>query len=341
MLMLGDSTTTGVGAGTADAYSNQTNARKFSLPVQIAEYLSSNGIRSAADNFFGQQLINIGGSVTPGAYSLYDPRVTFTGAPALFNTGGIGVYAYDCQSTDTIAFNPGSTVTWDTVEVYMLDNPGVPNITVTATGLAGTITSTSTGLTRKVTFTATRSTNMSVTLSFAAGGHNYIFGIICYDSQNTPLSIISGGTRGADTGYITNSGTWSVPLQIAALAPDIISFEYGINDQAVPVNKATFKSNINQVITAGIAANSACKFIFIGNNQTSTGTSSGPYEQYYSALKELAETNSAPFIDTNSAFGGTLVSAQSYGYMFSDSIHPSRAGYGRLAKIIGDLIASA
>lgn len=311
LLCIGDSTTLGLSVTRANAY-----------PRQLAALLPG-----------GSEL----SWLSDGNAANQDPRMVIGAGWAANSSKGVGGFLYaNTTTTNALVFTPQSA--FDTVEIFKL---GSNQVTVTV-GAAAPVTTTggSGSILSKFTISlASLSLAPGVyPISIVRSGSTVIFGLNAYTSASG-VAVWNAGTSGWLATDFVGANTFDTASSItsARINPHLTLINIGINDfnKASPTAEATYKAQMQELISAVIAAGSDCLLIIpheLGS------ANAGNRAAFAGFINDLVATNSLqPAIDLSVALG-TYADANAAGYML-DTIHPSASGYTEIANYIHSWIA--
>lgn len=339
ILMVGDSTTAGHWGGTT-ANGATNNARAGSVPFQLQDqFVSKAGLPFAGKNMFGCGSAGAAASQsTLQGYNgeLYVGTGWATAPTATFSAGG-QMLTRATNTADAIGY---LDTTLDTVEVYVPHNTTLDSAAwVKIGGVAvGTINQTGSPRVTREVFTGASGTSIGIDQGGAATGSVYIIGFNAYNSANKGVQCINvgwGGSTSAD--WASQSGTaGNGPIDALPQFPaSLKTICLGINDWQNGISVTDYKANLTAIYNT--LKNATCDVMFIGPNRTSTTiTPQATQESYVQAMREVAATVGAKFVDIAGISGfADYATANAAGYM-GDVRHPNRAGYGVIAAWLYD-----
>lgn len=142
--------------------------------------------------------------------------------------------------------------------------------------------------------------------------------------------------------HLTGRGSWTsanlladIQNRILQYSPDLLMVIAGANDIYQGVPQATYKYNMEQIITRSRAVNPKAEIVLITSPQ-SADYSAAVHKQYNAQLQELALAYDCYYVDLLQMFENTTVSKWRF-----DNIHLTRYGNGVLAKTILNMIMPA
>ena len=333
LVCLGDSTTAGHGAY---AIGMGDNNKAGSWPSQLASQLTARGLRASRRSTRGNQ--------NAADITAFDPRVSFPEGPTGWtvssgvNNATVGGFFIGTTGTGRFRFDPGGIV--DTFEVYYALTLSVSALSLAVDGGA-TLTTVSTdrgaGVNRigKATLSVPRGVHL-LDLAKPAEFANiaWICGLSAHDSTQSEISVLNAGWSGATSADLANTVVaWNTVNALAQHAPDLVVICIGINDfnSASPPSEATFKANVQALVTASVAAGAD---VMLAVPNPIGGGYAANHAAFAGYVGDVAAANGlkAP-IDFRSVLGSTHTVAHAAGYM-RDDLHPNAAGYARMAEAV-------
>jgi lysophospholipase L1-like esterase len=285
-----------------------------------------------------------GNTITTTAnFTLYDPRTTFAGSgwtlPAITTAGGTAFY--NASTTDLFNFTPtdtaGGALSFDRIDVTYLKQSTYANFTVAVDGGAAAYTSTQAGSGAMDTVTVsvaagTHTVNIQKTAGDIAKGF-YLIGIKCYSSTLKQVHVLNFGAGGYTSANAASTAVYFSTLPaIQHFAPHLSIINIGLNDMAGAVSVATYKANIQAIITACAATGSVVLRTPNPAQVGFSGTAAGVEVAYNSALYDLASENNLVIIDNwQRQIDWTAMVANG---MIVDPVHPNKLGYQDVANAI-------
>jgi lysophospholipase L1-like esterase len=331
LLLLGDSTTAGGGAGTGGI--GLLGAFGTNWPRSLVS-LFNLAFTSASDgSFYGDQ--NVGNQSI--AYNTYDARVgmgaNWTNIATTLSLAG-DMFKFSVGAVNNLSFTPAGVV--DTVIVRYAVNAGLGSFTTNVDGGASLGTSV-TGGTQAIT---------SVTYSVARAAHTinivpdnlagiFILGITAYDSTVPAIDVMQVAWWGSVTAnYVTTGSAWSPMLALASLAPDLTVICLTVNDSNNGVALATYQANMQTIITAAKLTGDV--LLVTGPPSNTAAATNGTLDQFVAVEKTLALTNNIGLIDLKTRWVSMANTNPVMPYF--DNVHPGQVGYRDMAEAVFSVI---
>jgi lysophospholipase L1-like esterase len=313
----GDSTTAGFSAsptvGSAmfaqsyPAVAGPLLATALSVPVGISANI---GTKNLAASAFG------------------DGRITTTFTHL---NGGAGAF-YRALAAAAWTFDPG--VSWDTADIYYVRTSTIGfNYQISGGGPITPPSITGTTVPHKITISKAAGAD-TLTINWAAGDVR-LAGVHCYTAATKEVSVFNAGVSGQQASGLTSTGALGGLDWLAFWAPHLAIIDWGINDFFVAKAVSTYKSEMQQIITALRNAGSDV----VVKTPVWTNTISTPVQaDYIAAARELATENRLPLIDISAAWV-SYAAADANGW-YSDGAHPNATGYGDVATRVAAAVAA-
>ncbi len=318
ILCVGDSTTFG-------RYSNGSTTGEFkagSYPTLLTEMLNNAGFNAHANSFFGY-----GNGTTTNIAN--DARINVTGTLTQTPAITIGGGAIVASSGEGLDFTPTENV--DTFKIYMASytQNRVYSHEIDSEG-ASTV-DTQGAETAAIAPTVTTTTSLgahTLHLDYSSGSDIAILGIEAYDSSKKWIHVMNAGIGGAEASD-WNDSTYGMSPQNSwtAYAPDVIFLSLGINDWNGGTSVATYKTNMQALITQMLSDGIDVVLI---SPATFNFPDHTDQVDYVEAMRELADSNDLTFIDNHTRFG---TNAQSLAANLYDGVdaHPLKKGHAHFA----------
>jgi hypothetical protein len=337
LMLMGDSTRAGVGAGSSGT-SNSVGARAKSSAAALAARFNAMGIPASDKSFFGDQ----GMGTLPTAYGSYDSRVVLnTGwsAPAGGATSTLAGQMFLCTSggAGNLSFTvPGQC---DNAIVYYARNGSNGSFTWNINGGAslGTVTTNGGPAIASVTAAFTRGANV-INIVPDNNGNFYIIGILAWDSTVPAIDIIQAGWAGAlITSFNIATSPWHPVGAYNLISPHCTAIQLSINDANAGTPVPSFTASEQAIVTRAAALGSDV-IIESGIPSNHANSTNGTLAGIITASRSIAAANNSPFLDIGARYGG-YAKANAMGFMY-DSLHPNALGYQDVALAEARMLAS-
>lgn len=318
ILFIGDSETIGINSAGVSNWPNFSDI--------LATYLNNAGIPANKNGWIGDS----SGTGNTGSRDSVDSRLSIGAWNANIAVPTAGGASFATASSATLTYTPGNAV--DTFNVFYPQYGGGGIMSIQATG--GTLVNLNESLTGQLStgtaIAGSLSSSNVLTVSYVSGSTTFLFGAEAYNSAIKSVNIMNGGwwgTKVADWASIVQF--YSSQNMIAYLAPSLLVITAGANDWSAGTSIASFKANLQSIITAAVAAGSDVILMPDAPNST---VSLPTQQTYVNALYDLATTNSLLVVDTFKRWVSYTVS-NPLGY-YSDTIHPTTKGYQDWAETL-------
>lgn len=314
MLRIGDSTTVGVGSGTATTW---TSAAQRNCSSQFAALTSG---EVSADGFMG----DAGAGSSPG-YSVYNPGVTL-GNGWTNNTATLGgtLFKFSVGGTGTLrmALPTGASK----VRIYPVGGGGTATIQ-TNTGVIGALAiGSGTSVVGQTFDVPAGSTYVEVS---APSTTLYIAGIHAF-SDLTKAILVNAGINGSlIASHIASAAQYDSLNVIKSIAPKLAVINLTINDANAPTAKATYQSSLATLVEAAMLSGSVA--LELGAVSNVAASTNGSLYDIRAAVMDIAEAYNLTVMSVPASIGGGFSAANAAGNMF-DTWHPTYAGYGLEAQ---------
>ena len=327
LLVVGDSTTMGAGAGTGGA-TNLNASFLRSFPTRMASVLNTTFVATNYNAIWGNQ-------GCPITYATYDPRAVFGVGWGMSGGGTLGntfISFTNGGGIATFAFTPA--LSFDRIDVWYYAAPGQGTFTTDVDGgasLGTTNTAIGTGF-LKTTFTVAAGTH-TININAQNTGGLFISGIIPYLSTTSAVDVIPAGWFGALAGTINGSGSFGPLTALRALAPDCTVINLTINDSNAATNIDVYRNNMKSIINA--AQESGDVVLMVGAPSDSVRATNGTLGLYVNVVYELAASESCAVVDMKRRWGSYDDIQPTFPYY--DTLHPGNLAYADQ----GQAVASA
>jgi lysophospholipase L1-like esterase len=327
LLLLGDSTTAGTGSGSGGT-SNTVGAYAHSFPRALAPLLARS-VTVNDNSFIGDQSMSV--VVTP--YNSYDPRVTI-GTGWTYTPGTIGgfMFKFNPGANTLLSFAPAAA--FDTMVIWYSKSSTGGSFTVNVDGGAtiSTInTNAGTSSLSSSTLTVAKATH-TININASNNTTFFILGIITYDSAVPAVDLIQGGAHGSSVAGLVSAGgsPWSPVPALSTFAPDLTVMDLTINDSENGTALDTYRTGLQQLITAAQATGDV--ILMVGPPSNTTIATNGTLDQYIAVMRSLALANNCGMLDLKTRWVSYAVTNPVLPY--SDSKHPGRLGYQDIAAAV-------
>lgn len=330
MLISGDSTNVGRGAGSGDV--NLENGARAKRPAAVmASILTSLGVPARADAITGPQGI---APSTVAHYTEYNPDVTFGatwGAAAGEAIGG-AMFSQASPNTGALVFTPRRAA--DRFDILYPRGGSFGSITVSDAGgtlTGGSISQKGTNAMILASTSRASADTTPVNVARASGGTVYINGIVPWNSALPEFCIIDASKVGAHaSGYLDTSQFWSPRHSLAPIAANLHYIELGLNEAANGDTLSAYLTNLESWVDL-CQAQAGPQSAILGISAPGGGRYAFSAE-WRRGISDLARDKDILLLDHYSRF----VSQSADTSLYSDLVHLKPAG----AAMKGALLAS-
>lgn len=317
-------------------------------PVDIVVVGDSVAVGEAATTSAGRYVEILAGQLadrfTTSPAAIYYPALstatfslspwTITGA-SLNTVYGLGRYANALGAGDTMTIGfTGSAfkIFWTRQATggtfaYAVDAGAATNVDTSGAEASGQAT-TVTGLSDSAhTITITR-----------ISGTSLVEGFIGFrGTASSGVRMWPGGHSGYEMGdFVDGSNPRWIDV-ITAIQPSLVIISLGINDSAAPVDPATYKANLVELVSDIRGACTLRPSILVLSQYKVDGVDT--WEEYQAAQQEaVIEDGDLAILDLTGVFGVDETEAEDYGLLDADLVHPSDAGHRLIADLLADTI---
>lgn len=332
LLCLGDSTTYGYVAPP----NNVPTPAIESYPSDLATMLRS---------YFAPAYVGLGIPKQQSGTSV-DGRWSYGTGWAAAPGDGIGWAGQEvvkaAASSGNLVYTPGpSAGPCDIFDVYYVANGATPPFTIQATG--GSVVTVTPGAQNgifKATCTAGSAvdTNAVTIVTTAAAGSRRIVGVESYHSATRRIRVGNVGVGGSSSvGWASTSNAYKSLACIAAYAPDLTIIDLGLNDMPAPnTSPSTFVANLTAIIDACRLSGDVILMVPPPPQIGGSSNLTDGYAALIPTYAPLATSKATGLIDIASRWG-SYAALNPLGY-YSDTLHPSRIGYGDMAQAVMSLV---
>lgn len=330
--IIGDSTTAGQGAGSPGIYDG---ARLLAPPYVLSSSLSAAGIPSISETMTADGATI--GLVPDADMDVYEPRVNLDTASwgrtnGVATLGGKTFNSPTGAGTASLTWNPVAPI--DTIKVYYVQNTNFGTFSITdGSGTLGTQSCNGTAAIGIKTVTRALSGD-PFSIQRTTGNALHILGWECYNSAEKEVSVLALGQAGVDTsGLIVATGAWSALNCYDEYNCDLHFLNIGINDIRNSITSATYKTNLQTIVTAMKAVGDV--ILVWPQPDLSTLGDQANRQNYRAAMYEIATTNDLPLIDLETYFTSIGGGAS----LYNDTVHLTAEGYAVVADLYKHALA--
>jgi len=321
-----------------DSWTEGTRGSDTSF-VRYVDHLAS-GIRRA-----GQPAGIPGGMYIP-SYATYATKLpanwVFAGSTVQKQVSGMGYYNVEMANAATASLTftgTGFKIHWDRL------TDGATAVGVTIDGVSvGTIDSSGAAhYGMSTSFTGLNPGKHAIVLTVTTGAVFSFQGAYVFNGDETAgIKFYTSGRGGIKSDAVTQTGFVG---NLQATGPDLILFEYGINDYRNAIPVATFKANlasaIDTVRSRGVDATASIAIVSCPEAVTGGIPAVAPWSDYKAAMAALANEKNVLLIDLTPVFGAGVLT-ETTGLADVDHVHPNDAGHLAVAnKILAEIIPAS
>lgn len=334
LVCVGDSLTAGCNS---TANEMGSNARSGGFPLAMASAFH------AAPAHADAWLADSNAANNGATLAQYDSRITL-GSGWQSDTGDTptagGYYAEQGSATSSsLAFTPAGTL--DTLTVWYAKYSGSPQYTVNVDGGSslGTLAANAAAAIGTATFSVSAGTHtINVVSNGTAAGK--IFGVESWNSASPAIQVIAAGANGWTAGdwVQNNSQPWDPQPFLTFLAPDLTLICLGKNEQDQNISQTTFQTNLTSVVQTCLSAGSPVVILsppLANPANLASGMSEAAQLAYETNMASVASSLGCSFLSlTGRPNWGSYSAANSAGFMSTDGVHCTSAGYADIAKAL-------
>lgn len=332
ILLVGDSTTMGVGAP----------AKVGSYPWQLTSLLASYLAPTAYTLGIPQQAGSNDQRWNVGA----NPRWSFLLDSLAVGFGGLSYYRSSSSSgSGPLTYTPGMMA--DTFVIfYAIFSGGPTAIPVSIGGVAQSPINAQSGVSGTIgraVFNVPRSSNHAVVFGTPTGGDlkGTIFAVESYDSTAPGIEVMNAGVGSATSAGWTATNIaagQNGAAMIRAIAPDLTLFMLGINDDRSGLGVNYTQTNLATLASSAKASGDAIFMTAVPahTNQPGAGTQSARA----GAVRSLADSEGIPLIDIM-ARQISYIENSTAGFAADPIGHLNQSGYGDIARAVFDALREA
>lgn len=318
ILMIGDSTFRGWGAGDVNYY---TNSRINSLPVKIAEGFTANGNQTSSESRIGSGKWNNATELEAA-----DPAIDVGGWSFFNGTGNsIGGYVFQYNTPPMFIDFVG-----DTAFLLACDFSGNGVIRFRVDGGAWEEHDLNTAATTlnhvPITLVSGGAHTIEIDKTAASNSNVFYSGVLAYTAADAGVivPIAANGYQSID--YTTTGFPWLTYDAMDSFTFDVVIFNTGINDILQSVAQVDFESRYTTFINKIKSINPSVQLYFVIPNDIQVGLGYVP-----ASVTNLASTLGATVIDSTQASNFSDYTTANNAGLMDDIWHPNAAGYQVLA----------
>lgn len=348
IVVLGDSTEEGTGAGTL--YTDRAKAWPDRVAALLRAWYPTTG--ETADQAPNYTAINTAGAVATG----WTKGGTWAGSTQY---GPNALPARSSSAGNTLTYTLPATTTG--FEVFSLGGTSATGYTVTVDGGSASATQGSPGTggtrdgVRSALFTVTPGSTHTVVIT-TVGNNNYIHGLCVYAGNETKgIRVFNAGKHGSRANLFANGGSYNwMPAapapttlggnqSVAALDPDLLIIGWGINDYTAAFTAADHRAALENIV-AGVRAALPTKQIpvlILGKWRPNVASgSTSTWADHQAARTAMAAADPLVIYVDLGQFMPDIGSTQATTLgLYADTQHAVAAGYQMAADAIVELIA--
>ena len=271
-----------------------------------------------------------GRGYVPAWYALANPAAAgfaSAGSVTQSTTYGLGRRSATLAATGTLTI----TQECSSFDVVYAAQTGGGTFSVTVDGGAPTNIDTTGGGNlggRTQRFTPSQRGSHTIVIAQVSGSP-IVEGVMFYDGDETKgIRLWDGAHYGYTSGSFASNGTWSEGM--LAFTADLAVVALGVNDFGTNVDPATYKTNVQTVITSIRAKSAGVPILLVGMYER-VGSFTYTWQQYLDKLAEIAvsDSNTVVIDMTRRLPKGTTTDA--LGLVGADGVHPTDKGHLTIA----------
>lgn len=330
VLMYGDSTTGGFGAGMTTGLNNNDDAYRSNCGSQLAVAINSKIQKATRDSIFGTSNVVVSGSGV--TYPQFDPRITigagWTAADGASLFGG-GFFQATTTTAGTLDFQPEFPFN-NFIAFYPKAPSGTTNLVVqvdsSAAGYAAISNNGANGVgSTSYTIPGALAVHKLSFTSPNAGVNAWITGAICWDSANPGIVVCVAGVAGGTAANLAAIGGFNSLSMLSLVAPDLTIVNCTINDQNGQPDAATYVANMALIMDTALVTGNV--IMLVNSPNTNAGFSNGYLKTVTPLLKAVCDARNVRMIDLRDHLGYTWAEANAKGYMDSTTgVHTNAVG---------------
>lgn len=326
ILVIGDSTVPGSGAGGPDYVAN---ARQYNFLVKLAAKFVAAGVPARADAVIGRG--------NRAEYATFDPRFTISSANWTNNSGASTPIGRTWSSNvDGEVWS--YTFTGDRVELGYVRGPTQGSFNYKIDAGSDTLVSAN-GAAALIRLVIDPGSLGAHTLTVTKSGTSRInlASVRPWDTTTSQVEIIqAGGSGWLAANFVVNTNPYDALGQISSEAADLVVIDLTINDWNAATDPATYQAQLGLIIDTAKAAG--------GDVLVCTGVPSDPTVnsslavqlQYVEYARAVARAKECNFVNVHFRWGGNFTTKNALGW-YADDKHPygiGETGYDDYAQAV-------
>ena len=325
IVALGDSITRGFGSAAA-------GWTQTSFPVELAQFLTQDGVPAQSDNFLGD-----GGFYVSGT----DLRIALIGGAAwdgnIVDAGGPALQTVNQGDGFDFTLNwPGN---YDRVTISYIDSgSGAATVAVDGAPVA-TLAAGNSGNTLTQTVNLPPGLHSKLSLRQSGDAATFVQGASFWSTTHPAIQVQNAGIGGwsavaanmsvCNGNLVAGSGCgFGQTAGVAALAPNLVIIDLGVNDMLQNIPASTTVASIDAMVTTLQSA--GVDVMLMVPQPTNAPACIAGMPTLRSALRALADRRNLPLVDLWKTYR-SFAELSAAGLMGSDSIHPDSTLYADIA----------
>lgn len=320
VLFQGDSTIAGIGSDNSPSGAETTTSILNSVPGQVRSLIAAKTFIDPGEGLImptdSRWVLAGGATVNSGTAS--GPLMRHINLPNASATATIQLAGTDFE------------VWW-----HKIGTLAAPTITID--GSAVTVAAGANGQ-NKVTIPAVAEGTHTIVITGNAA-QSRISGIVARRNPTKGIGVhrmgIGGQTAATGAGEtIPSTRADLFAVEFTNLSPALVIIQFSINDWLTQVPIATFKANLQLMISHIVTTLGKCVLLSDANQTYHDPASIGPITraQYAAAMRQLCDENSHVAFVSQPSLLGTYTNLNAQGLMITNSSHPNAGGYGAVAR---------
>lgn len=313
LLVVGDSTSCGAGAGTGGVC--QLDGAYANSWPQLLARLDAPLVPFSANSVIGTQ------GTLQLAPAVYDPRLSpGAGWAASAGTATLGgaQWGFTGAAASAFAFTPVATFDTVTIRYIQQAGPGTFSVNVDGGAPLGTVMTAGTRAYASVTHNVPPG---SRTVNIVANGDGTVFiGAIETSNSAVPaVDVLQGAWFGAKAiNFAGASAAWSPLNAIPLFAPDLTIINLTINDCNGDTPLADYQTQMQQIISAALITGDV--LLMVGAPSGTAQATDGRLDRLIAVLNQLALTNGCALLSIKERWGSYAAIQTTFPY--HDMVHP-------------------